>query len=56
MDKEKETKQQAAAGYPGVAIDEADDNRVNQPLVDERTKTLNNNPRNNDIDKGINKR
>ncbi len=31
--------------YPGVAIDNADDNDVDRKLVKERTKTLNNNPR-----------
>ncbi|MDE6311067.1 MAG: hypothetical protein K2L96_04535 [Muribaculaceae bacterium] len=31
--------------YPGVAIDSADENDVDRELVKERTKTLNNNPR-----------
>lgn len=34
--------------YPGVAQNEADSNRVNEKLTDERTKMLNNNPRNTD--------
>lgn len=33
---------------PGVAVDKADEDRVSPALVKERTKTLNNNPRNND--------
>ena len=32
--------------YPGVAINNADDEKVDKNLVKERTKTLNNNPRN----------
>lgn len=36
-----------AAKYPGVAIDIADDEKVDENLVKERTKALNNNPRNN---------
>lgn len=34
--------------YPGVAIDSADDDKVNERLVKERTATLNKNPRNDD--------
>lgn len=34
--------------YPGVAINNADDEKVDKDLVKERTKTLNNNPRNNE--------
>lgn len=46
---EKERKQQrddAEQQYPGVAVNKADDGEVDQKLVRERTKTLNNNPRN----------
>lgn len=32
--------------YAGVAIDTADDNKVDQQLEKERTSTLNNNPSN----------
>lgn len=32
--------------YPGVAIDVADDEKVDKKTVRERTETLNNNPRN----------
>lgn len=35
--------------YPGVAVNEADDQRDNKDLIKERTHTLNNNPRNNDL-------
>lgn len=34
---------------PGAAIDNADSNKVNARLVDERTCALNNNPRNSDL-------
>lgn len=36
----------AADVYPGVAINDSDKNKVNDALVKERTRTLNNNPRN----------
>lgn len=36
--------------YPGVAINVGDDNKNSLKLEKERTKTLNDNPRNNDID------
>ncbi len=38
-----------ALDYAGVAINHADDNKVNDTLVKERTKEMNNNPRNNDL-------
>lgn len=38
----------AANTFPGVSVDIADDEKVSNKLVKERTKTLNNNPRNND--------
>lgn len=34
--------------YPGVAIDRADDDKVNPALIKERTHILGNNPRDND--------
>lgn len=36
--------------YPGVAVNQADDNKVNRELEKERTKVENNNPRNTDMD------
>lgn len=41
-----ESEEKAARKYPGVAIDRADDNRVDAQMVKDRTCTLNNNPRN----------
>lgn len=38
-----------AQKYSGVAVNMADDEKVNKKLVDERTATLNNNPRNDDL-------
>ncbi|MDE6306610.1 MAG: hypothetical protein K2L90_08495 [Muribaculaceae bacterium] len=35
--------------YPGISVNCADDNAVDPKLVKERTKTLNNNPRNSDL-------
>lgn len=35
-----------SADYPGVAINIADDEKVDSKLVKERTEELNNNPRN----------
>ncbi len=46
-DKRKET-DKALRDLPGAAIDAADDDKVDDCMVKERTKTLNNNPRNND--------
>lgn len=34
--------------YPGVAIDRADDDKVDPALIKERTHILGNNPRDND--------
>ncbi len=34
--------------YSGLAVNEADGNKVNKDMVKERTETLNNNPRNNE--------
>lgn len=44
-DKEKDL-EKAEKKYPGAAIDNADEEEVSKKLVDERTCTLNNNPRN----------
>ena len=47
---EKERRQQrddAQQLFPGVAVNKSDDGKVDPRLVRERTKTLNNNPRNN---------
>ncbi len=41
---------EAADRYPGVAVDHDDHNDVDPKLVKERTRTLNNNPRNNKLD------
>lgn len=38
----------AEKNYPGAAINAADNNRDTPDLIKERTKTLNNNPRNSD--------
>lgn len=38
----------AAEDYPGAAINVADSQKSDPALVKERTKTLNNNPRNTD--------
>lgn len=47
--REEVNKRTSLRNNPGAAIDHADDNRVSKKLVDERTKTQNNNPRNNDM-------
>lgn len=49
-DDKKKTKEEILAeqDYPGAAIDAADDDKVSNETVKERTKTLNNNPRNTD--------
>lgn len=39
-----------AGTFPGVAIDIADKEKTDRKLVKERTRAINNNPRNNDID------
>lgn len=43
-------KNRAERDYPGAAVNEADKEKVNKKLVDERTCTLNNNPRTGEID------
>lgn len=48
-EKKAEQSVQDALDYPGVAINDGDDEKENKELVKERTKTLNNNPRNNDL-------
>lgn len=40
----------AADKYPGVEINKADNGKTTERLEKERTETLNNNPRDNDID------
>lgn len=42
------TKQEAREDLPGAAVNAADNDKVNEDLVKERTSTLNNNPRNTD--------
>lgn len=46
---EKDLKKVAedVAEYPGAALDSADDEKVKERLVKERTKTLDDNPRDN---------
>ena len=46
---EKDLKKVAeeVAEYPGVALDSADDEKVTERLVKERTKTLDDTPRDN---------
>lgn len=39
----------AADFLPGAGIDVADDEKVNENLVDQRTKTENDNPRDHDL-------
>lgn len=51
--KTKPTAQQelhAEQNYPGAATDHADDDRENAQMVKDDVKSLNNNPRNNDLD------
>lgn len=51
MDKEAKNEQLVEDGaklYSGVATDIAEDCEVSAEMVDEETRTLNNNPRNND--------
>lgn len=36
--------------YVGVDVDRADDNKVDPKMVEQETKELNNNPRNNNLD------
>ena len=43
-------KEQATDTYPGVAVNVADNGKADKKLEKERTRPLNNNPRNNDID------
>lgn len=40
---------QGLKDLPGVAVNDADGDKVTPSLVKERTRTLNNNPRNNDM-------
>lgn len=43
------TKATAPDIYPGAAVNQADNGKVDKKLVNERTATINDNPRNNDI-------
>ncbi len=36
--------------YPGVDVNNGDDNKVDKKLVKQEIRELNNNPRNNDLD------
>lgn len=45
---EKQKIENSYKDLPGVAIDASDTEKVDATLVKERTKTLNNNPRNTD--------
>lgn len=51
---EKEAKEkqfvQDALDYSGVAVNDGDDGKCDSQLIKERTKTLNNNPRNGDME------
>ena len=42
------SRQEAREDLPGAAINAADNDKVNEELVKERTSTINNNPRNTD--------
>lgn len=42
------SRNEARQDLPGAAINAADNDKVNEDLVKERTKTINNNPRNTD--------
>ncbi len=46
MKDKRHEKTKAQENYPGIAINIADKDKVTPALVDERTKTINNNPRN----------
>ncbi len=47
--KTKRSSESASQEFPGVAINKADGNACSEALEKERTRTLNNNPRNNDL-------
>lgn len=51
MKKEESKKsiEEAVKDFPGAAINSADNEKDTEKLVEERTKTLNDNPRNNDL-------
>ncbi|MBD5234012.1 MAG: hypothetical protein HDS65_07540 [Bacteroidales bacterium] len=51
-DKDLEKKQDTKGidTYPGVAVNYGDDGKCDKALEKERTRTINNNPRNNEID------
>ena len=43
------SKKEAREELPGAAVNAADNDKVDEKLVEERTDTLNNNPRNTDV-------
>ncbi len=45
----KTTVDEAIENYPGIAVNVADDEKDTEKLVEERTKTLNNNQSDNDL-------
>lgn len=47
--KNRQSGNSASQEFPGVAVNKADDNVNSVALEKERTRTLNNNPRNNDL-------
>lgn len=47
--KKESIKAEAIDQYPGVAIDAADKEKVDESLVEERTDVLDSNPRDNDL-------
>lgn len=49
--KTKETEVKPQDLYAGAAVDTADANKTTKEMVKERTATLNNNPRNKDIER-----
>lgn len=42
-----------ALDYSGIAVNKGDDGKCDSSLVKERTRTLNNNPRNGDMNAGV---
>ncbi len=49
-DLEKKADAKAVDTYPGVAVNYGDDGKNDKALEKERTRTINNNPRNNKLD------
>lgn len=48
--KKEQEQDQALRDYPGAAVDKGDKDKTNKGEVSERTCTLNNNPRNGDME------